>query len=1002
MNKALPTAIIVGIEHFVAKKLAKILLSKDINVIGVGEYAVGFEEEKNYDYRIGLDEVSEKVSYVFDFGGKEETWNLALRNGAKLTVISVNKKNISRVEIEKLKAREEGWRLVEAFGVYGPEMEEDGFLAAAIRQAVRNENLELPQVGEVFRLLSREDCVEAILRASFLSGTEGEIFKVGGVETNSAEVAEVLIDEAKMTKVKVLVSEIKPEEEDEREVAETRRRLRWEPEMKFKEGVKETLQYFFSKLDDENRRGGKRQRVEIVREEVLESVEKAEKENERKLVEVVVEEMTEGENEVEEKVEIAEKKAKIQDEEKDGEKKVESLVEKADDSKIMRVKNSNIRPVASDEVIEEEETIEGVEEKVYHKEEKPSEKEEGNNLEEIPIIKKRKRKVLYKIWLLLALMMVLSIPVYGVGLGMVTYKNIEKSIEMMEKRDMSGAEELIEADYKRVDRVDKKIDEMGLNRIGIVRNYQRLLKVVKEGLSTGLEGVELLTISNNIGEGVFEGKNLDWEKELKRLVASIDEVGARSGVLQARLGGDWSWVPARWRVLPQKAGRQIDGLRKDLELSKGLIGIAPEILGLDGTRRDYLVLLQNETEIRPGGGFIGSFAILSFEKGKLLGFEVKDVYEADGQLKGHVEPPEEIKNHLGIAGWFMRDANWNPNFMVSSAQVQWFLEKEIGKKVDGVIGIDLAVVKEILAVVGEINVVDFNEKVNKDNLYEQAEFYAETKSFPGSIQKASFLGGVSKQLFEEIKLMDAKKKLLLTKGLIKQLESNDLQIALNNKEAAGIVAEMGWDGTLYEGRCKIEDCVSDYIYLVEANLGVNKANYFLYRNAEQVVDISSRSISRIVRVNYENTAKNDNWPGGDYKNYLRIYLPDNINIAEVSITDENGESGKRVYTREELKINRVGSKTELGFLVLVPVNSKRVVEIRYSSEVDLMGKEKFSYIHYTQRQPGFGDTGLVTLVSMPEGWQPIQVQPAASLVGGKLLFNMKLDKDIRMGIELSK
>jgi len=42
------------------------------------------------------------------------------------------------------------------------------------------------------------------------------------------------------------------------------------------------------------------------------------------------------------------------------------------------------------------------------------------------------------------------------------------------------------------------------------------------------------------------------------------------------------------------------------------------------------------------------------------------------------------------------------------------------------------------------------------------------------------------------------------------------------------------------------------------------------------------------------------------------------------------------------------------------------------------------------------------LVAFPEGWGPLQVQPAASLVGDKLLFNLKLDSDIKMGVEVGK
>jgi len=49
-------------------------------------------------------------------------------------------------------------------------------------------------------------------------------------------------------------------------------------------------------------------------------------------------------------------------------------------------------------------------------------------------------------------------------------------------------------------------------------------------------------------------------------------------------------------------------------------------------------------ELRPGGGFIGSYAILSVDKGKITNFKIYDVYDADGQLKNHIEPPFAIED----------------------------------------------------------------------------------------------------------------------------------------------------------------------------------------------------------------------------------------------------------------------------------------------------------------------------------------------------------------------
>ena len=143
-------------------------------------------------------------------------------------------------------------------------------------------------------------------------------------------------------------------------------------------------------------------------------------------------------------------------------------------------------------------------------------------------------------------------------------------------------------------------------------------------------------------------------------------------------------------------------------------------------------------------------------------------------------------------------------------------------------------------------------------MYEQAEFWAETKFFPGSNQKASFLGGLRGQLFEEIKILSTEKRLFLFESIIEMFESNEIQVAMDDEESRELLASLGWDGSMWEGRCAMDRCLADYLYIVEANVGVNKANYFLYRNIEQLVDISERSVLRVLRINYENISKNNN------------------------------------------------------------------------------------------------------------------------------------------------
>jgi len=96
-----------------------------------------------------------------------------------------------------------------------------------------------------------------------------------------------------------------------------------------------------------------------------------------------------------------------------------------------------------------------------------------------------------------------------------------------------------------------------------------------------------------------------------------------------------------------------------------------------------------------------------------------------------------------------------------------------------------------------------------------------------------------------------------------------------------------------------------------------------------------------------------------------------------------------------------GSK-EKWFLVTVPIGKKIEVEVKYSADIDLSKVTTFSYLNYVQKQSGYGETNIVSLISVPTNWQINAAEPVASVVGGKLLFNQKLEKDIKMGVEIIK
>ncbi|MDD3999023.1 MAG: DUF4012 domain-containing protein, partial [Candidatus Shapirobacteria bacterium] len=790
--------------------------------------------------------------------------------------------------------------------------------------------------------------------------------------------------------------ELSPQTEIEKEklIRESQQLLRWQPEIAFKLGAKETIRYFVAKVDADNRKKAVVKNNDFrpkIEEEKRERRFEVEIEEDQAIMSTEVDTSLVKEEEIE--VEIEEDQA-IMSTEVDTSlvKEKEIVFENFKKSPLPERKVEESQAIMSTEVdtsLVKEESLKP-KEKVEEKEEslKPKEKTKKNN-------KWWKWVVGGGVLIFFAVILINLIKLATIP------KRILGVQSLIEENNFSEAEKRIDVLVKNNEN-NLEIFEGG--RLG------DLLRIESEVVDLLKLSLEMVRSGEKISIGMFGDEEIEMEKELREVESKTEMIISKMGILQGRLSGQWEWLPGRFRGDLFKIKEKLGVQKIAAEKMREILRVLPEMIGLDGKRREYMVLLQNENEIRPSGGFIGSFAILAFEGGRFLNFEVQDIYEADGQLRGHVEPPEEIKKHLGEAGWYMRDANWQASFPLASRDIQWFLDKETGRKVDGVIGLNLASVKAVLGVTGEIFVPDFKEKVNENNLYEQAEFYSDNKFFAGSGQKASFLGGVSKQLMEEIKTAKGSEGQKLLMVVVELLDRNEVQISFNDNKAATVMAEVGWDGSIYEGKCNPAKttasggqigCIADYLYLVEANMGVNKANYFLYRNIEREVDIGEKIVKNTLKIIYENTSRSTNWPAGDYKNYLRVYLPMESRVEEVNWS-ESGSGGKNIVSGENLKIKQIGSKKEVGFLVMVPIGKKIEVEIRYSQGVDLATVTSFSYLNYVQKQSGYGETNIVSLISIPEGWQINAVEPVASVVGGKLLFNQKLDKDIKMGVEITK
>lgn len=406
-------------------------------------------------------------------------------------------------------------------------------------------------------------------------------------------------------------------------------------------------------------------------------------------------------------------------------------------------------------------------------------------------------------------------------------------------------------------------------------------------------------------------------------------------------------IPGRIKPEVNSFKNILSNFKNSLDLASSLFSGLPSIVGAGG-EKNYIVWFQNSNEIRPTGGFIGSYGILKMENGKLKEIVIDDIYNPDGQIDLRnivTSPPQPIIDYLKENKMHLRNSNWDPDFTRSATKFDDLYFKVTGAKIDGYIAVDLSFVKSILKVTGPVFLAAYNEEINADNLYERTQFHSDFNYQNGSDQKRSFLTILGSKLLEKLFTMPKEKFPELLKELNVSLKQKDFLVYFMNNEFNAFLKEKGWDGGLAE-------TTGDYLYVVNSNLGGTKANYYVKNKIGY--EISSMTRDGLLRANlyldYSHTGKDTAWPGGPYTDYVRVLTQNGSKLTGAKIIkDDNTEEDifKKVAISKEGKYNSF----ELGF-TLDPAKSLRVV-LSYDLPQNMsISKETVDYNLYWQKQPG--------------------------------------------------
>lgn len=313
---------------------------------------------------------------------------------------------------------------------------------------------------------------------------------------------------------------------------------------------------------------------------------------------------------------------------------------------------------------------------------------------------------------------------------------------------------------------------------------------------------------------------------------------------------------------------------------------AKELLGFNEPKK-ILILFQNQAEIRPTGGFIGSYGVVELAKGKIISIRIDDIYNPDGQIdvkRISVAPPEVIKFFLKENKLYIRNANFNSDFPSSAKEINNLFEKATSESFQTVVAIDSSFISKFLEKFGGIYLSTYQEEINSSNFTERAQFHSEVNYQEGVSEKKSFLTTLGSKVLEKFFSLKSEEIGTFADSIYELLENKDIQIYTNMPFLSRSLGNLEWDGGLVPTK-------GDYLKIVNSNFGGNKVNYVTQNNYKYEVSSLTRDgiLRGKVTLKYQNNAKNNAWPYGNFVNYVKILTPIGAKLTDAKILNSDGK-----------------------------------------------------------------------------------------------------------------
>lgn len=406
---------------------------------------------------------------------------------------------------------------------------------------------------------------------------------------------------------------------------------------------------------------------------------------------------------------------------------------------------------------------------------------------------------------------------------------------------------------------------------------------------------------------------------------------------------------------------QLPKVQLALERYMPLAEVLPKIAGYPD-EKTYLFLLQNNNELRPTGGFIGTYGLATIKNAEVKSFTTDNTYNLDDAISGTMinEKPWQLRvfGDPIRSEWFLRDGNWAADFPTASRDIISLYQLEGGTtQVDGVIAIDPTVIADILAMTGAITVS--GSTFTQDNLVDALEhevgFAFQYKGISLEDRK-NVIGDLGNILLERLLSYPRIEWKNLLALLTTNLQEKHILLYSTDEAIQSVIKKQAWSGA-------IPATAYDYIYFVDANLAAKKTDQVMERKVSYSLEEKDDDYVATATMTYTHTGiqKNQVNKVTRYRTYTRLYVPEGSELIDVdgSMQGDYREPGD-IETVQEF------GKTSFGTFISIEPGESRTLTFSYKlprSVVDTIRRNNQYELH-VQKQPGTDAHDLVVSLAI--------------------------------------